>query len=424
LADVWLRKVSEHWAQHPFDSAELKGLEAVESSEARAYAEANPAVAYGATLLLAAAFGHCVLLAQLGDGDILTLYEDGRTERPLPEDERLLGNQTTSLCQANAAEEFRFAVLSNEASLPVLTLLSTDGYANSFQSERDFLQIGPDYLELAAREGLDNVLSQLPAILEEASARGSGDDITLAILQRNDAQARAANAIPAERSPAPAQTAEKQRSSITSRARQSTPWILLMIATFAAVLAGARYLGVGFHGLGAATGRGTSTLARPDPAWTAMVKNGRRQGTALRLDPTIAVTSDQLGMDTPETDPIMQLVHTPMGLALKNLSPHPWKVLVKDGKAREIGAGATIPLVLRLDLDVSGVEVAIAPAEPAKTEAAQSADANGQAGKTDGGKTDGGKPKAGNAKPAQSPASQKDAAKAQKLEKADQSEEQ
>jgi hypothetical protein len=67
--------------------------------------------------------------------------------------------------------------------LPSLVLLSTDGYANSFRSDEDFLKIGQDYLEIIREQGISSLAEELPAILTEATQQGSGDDITLAILQ-------------------------------------------------------------------------------------------------------------------------------------------------------------------------------------------------------------------------------------------------
>lgn len=119
---------------------------------------------------------------QLGDGEILSVSPDGQTTRPLHADERLVGNQTTSLCQPDAWREFRVS-WTLAPDLPALVLLSTDGYVNSFRSDEDFLKIGSDYLELLRVEGISTVAEELPRILEEATQQGSGDDITLAILQ-------------------------------------------------------------------------------------------------------------------------------------------------------------------------------------------------------------------------------------------------
>ena len=161
-ADLW-RKIRSLWR----NSKKLNE----DDPEARAAVEADPLLAYGATLLVAAATDSMVLYLQLGDGEILCVSPDGKTARPLHADDRLAGNQTTSLCQPEAWKEFR-ASWTLAPDLPALVLLSTDGYVNSFRSDEDFLQIGHDYLELLREEGISSVAEDLPKISRRSHAAG------------------------------------------------------------------------------------------------------------------------------------------------------------------------------------------------------------------------------------------------------------
>jgi hypothetical protein len=144
----------------------------------------RPEVAYGSTLLAVAATARWIAYLQLGDGDILAVDEKGTTSRPVPGDPKLIGNRTSSLCQEDAAGQLRVRV---ESEMPALITLSTDGYANGFQTDADFLQIGPDYLQMVQSER-DGLGERLPAILGEATRQGSCDDITLILLVRNEAR--------------------------------------------------------------------------------------------------------------------------------------------------------------------------------------------------------------------------------------------
>jgi serine/threonine protein phosphatase PrpC len=182
IVSGWLAAVQSDLENNPFTAAELVNLEKEEGPAGRAEVESAPELAYGATLLAAAASDRVMLYLQLGDGEILSVSSAGVTTRPLPPDERLIGNQTTSLCQPEAWKDFRSSWVTS-GSLPSLVLLSTDGYANSFRSDEDFLKIGADYLEILRQQGIASLAEELPAILEEATQQGSGDDITLAILQ-------------------------------------------------------------------------------------------------------------------------------------------------------------------------------------------------------------------------------------------------
>jgi serine/threonine protein phosphatase PrpC len=182
IVSGWLAAVQSDLENNPFTEAELTALEKQEGAEGRAAVMSSPELAYGATLLAAAATDRVLLYLQLGDGEILSVTAQGTTTRPLPPDDRLIANQTTSLCQPEAWRDFRSAWVTNGA-LPSLVLLSTDGYANSFRSDDDFLKIGQDYLEIIREQGISSLAEELPAILTEATQQGSGDDITLAILQ-------------------------------------------------------------------------------------------------------------------------------------------------------------------------------------------------------------------------------------------------
>ncbi len=183
IASRWAAHVRGLLAETPLIEAELRALEDAEGPAARAAVQADPLLAYGATLLAAMVTERCVVLTQLGDGDILTVGPDGATTRPLPQDERLIGSRTTSLCQPGAENDFRSIVLTPERAPLSLILLSTDGYANSFKTNADFLQVGSDFLEMIHREGIEAVGAQLPGILLHASENGSGDDITLGLMQ-------------------------------------------------------------------------------------------------------------------------------------------------------------------------------------------------------------------------------------------------
>jgi serine/threonine protein phosphatase PrpC len=138
--------------------------------------------AYGATLIALLLTSRFHLYLQLGDGDILTIGADGRVSRPpLAADERLLGNDTTSLCMADAWRNLRLYFQPLVAPPPALILLATDGYANSFVDGEAFEQVGADLLEAIKREGHQAIKDQLPSWLEHTSTSGSGDDITVAL---------------------------------------------------------------------------------------------------------------------------------------------------------------------------------------------------------------------------------------------------
>lgn len=197
VVENWTASVSAHLAANPFREEEFSRLQDPQDADARAEVTNNPLVAYGATLLVVLVTESCAVFLQIGDGDILWVDDAGKTVRPVPADARLIANQTTSLCQPEAWKDFRWHVEAPLHHPPALILVSTDGYANSFRSDEDFLLIGHDFLNIARTGGLHKVSAQLPGILHDASEKGSGDDVTFGIMCRQDAIAAGADGVAA-----------------------------------------------------------------------------------------------------------------------------------------------------------------------------------------------------------------------------------
>jgi len=185
----WRKTVEYHLKNNPFTEDEFVKLEEKSGAAARKLVEENPLLAYGTTSLTVAMEEDFVLYMQLGDGDILNVSGAGEVSKPLPEDGRLLANETTSMCLPKAENDFRFFIQKISASeSPAMILLSTDGYLNSFSDEAGFFQAATDILEmLRAENGFNDINDNLKEWLEEATQMGSGDDCAVTIVYRPDA---------------------------------------------------------------------------------------------------------------------------------------------------------------------------------------------------------------------------------------------
>lgn len=179
----WREAVSAHFERQPLPARLTEDFAAAAMLGGR---PPDPFSVYGTTLLLAVATPDVIACLQLGDGDLLVVADDGVVSRPVPADARLVANVTTSLSAESAAEDIRISVLMTEGKPPALVLASTDGYANSFSTDADFLQVGRDLLALIRAEGLGSVRQHLETWLAESSEAGSGDDVTLGIMCRGD----------------------------------------------------------------------------------------------------------------------------------------------------------------------------------------------------------------------------------------------
>ncbi|HEV3295296.1 MAG TPA: protein phosphatase 2C domain-containing protein [Streptosporangiaceae bacterium] len=172
LISRWREAVAGDLAEIPLTGAERRMLAADDA-----------VIAYGSTLLLAVLAGIWLVLCQIGDGDMVMVGADGMASVPVPYDPRLDGHSTTSLCQFDAADSFRIAVVNLPVSPVAALLLATDGFGNAQTAEPWYQPVGGDLVRLAAERGIDWVGEQLPAWAARcASAEGSGDDTALALL--------------------------------------------------------------------------------------------------------------------------------------------------------------------------------------------------------------------------------------------------
>lgn len=189
LVNTWRSAVNAHFQNEEFTDEEMSKLEGKEGAASKQIVKDNPILAYGATILVVMITESFITYLQLGDGDILTVSVQGKSKSVFPVYSKHFANETTSLCSSNAWCDFQFRIekISSSSTLPALILLSTDGYKDSFSSNEAFHKVGSDLFEMIHSNKLEEIKSNLPGWLSEASQIGSGDDITLGILCRMDA---------------------------------------------------------------------------------------------------------------------------------------------------------------------------------------------------------------------------------------------
>lgn len=170
IVQAWRMRVDAHLAETP-----------LEDGVAPSYTP------YGSTLLAVGANETQMLVLQIGDGDLLIGYPDGDLVQPLDSDFGLVGEQTYSLCMADAPERFRLACFrsGDGRPLPSFFMLSTDGVSKSFRDDGAFEGAIAALRDLAT-ENWERTLGALPGWLNDVTTRGSGDDATLCLAVRTD----------------------------------------------------------------------------------------------------------------------------------------------------------------------------------------------------------------------------------------------
>ena len=185
IVESWREKVNEHLENYPYSNEDLQVLSITKADFNSPKFSKAKYLPYGATLLGVLLLKKFVVYVQLGDGDILIATEEGEVFRRLKEDDRLLGNETTSLCLETAQNDFRTAIDFIVETPPHFILISTDGFANAYKEDVELFKFPADVSKLHKEKGFNYLKQNLSDWLEETSVQASGDDTSMCIIVSN-----------------------------------------------------------------------------------------------------------------------------------------------------------------------------------------------------------------------------------------------
>ncbi len=181
VLDEWHRQVETDLEQNPLSDEELKQCGEWEI----AYREGRELFhVYGTTLIAALSMDDLLIMFHQGDGRCLLVRDNGSMEEPVPWDSRCIGNLCTSLCEADAAESFRYRVLDLREINMAAVIAATDGVEDSFpdmQATWLYLADLACRMTLSEDDGGDteSACRKLEEELGELSISGSQDDISV-----------------------------------------------------------------------------------------------------------------------------------------------------------------------------------------------------------------------------------------------------
>jgi serine/threonine protein phosphatase PrpC len=136
---------------------------------------------YGTTLLGLVLAPSFIFAFQLGDGDIA--YADDSGVSLLIEPEKILGTETHSLSKPDSWKKAITLTkrVEHPVSDPCAFVMTTDGFANSYATHNRYIESLRGYFAAIKEHGPDKVKDSLKQWLEQTSAKGCGDDITMLI---------------------------------------------------------------------------------------------------------------------------------------------------------------------------------------------------------------------------------------------------
>lgn len=175
ILNRWHEKVNEHFNNNPLTDAELSLVS--EKIKAQYQNGERIAKAYGTTLIAFAITKDYSFGIQIGDGLCVCFNDDLDASIPIPDDDKCFLNVTTSICDDDAIDEFRFIVLDKT---PAAVFLGTDGIDDSYSSNEQLFEMYRSMISLFVKYDTDFAKKEIEDYLPVITKKGSGDDVSIA----------------------------------------------------------------------------------------------------------------------------------------------------------------------------------------------------------------------------------------------------
>ena len=173
----WNESVSDYHSKHPFDESEL--IVVSEKAKKRYLEDGKIWSAYGTTLIAVAMNEDYWFAIHIGDGKCVAINHAGEFKQPIPWDPKCFLNATTSLCDSDAIDNFRHFYSDK---LPAAVFVGSDGIDDCFNNNEQLYNLYKTVLYSFATTDFKEACEGLADYLPRLSAKGSGDDVSIAAL--------------------------------------------------------------------------------------------------------------------------------------------------------------------------------------------------------------------------------------------------
>ena len=175
----WNQRIADHAANTPISEWEqehvpLKYLDELHTSE-------TFEKLYGCTLMVYAQTPDYWFAFHLGDGKCVSFQQSPLWTMPIPWDERCFLNKTTSLCDSNAINEYRYCY-EGDGQYPWAIFLGSDGMDDSFGEDENLVNFYIQVVKMLVTEGKEATIASIESDLPQLSKIGSKDDMSVAFV--------------------------------------------------------------------------------------------------------------------------------------------------------------------------------------------------------------------------------------------------
>lgn len=137
---------------------------------------------YGCTLMAYVQTPNYWFAFHIGDGKCVAFSEEENLwSEPIPWDDRCFLNKTTSICDSDALNEFRYCY-QGDGEYPVAVFLGSDGMDDSFGPMENLVDFYIQVVKSLAKSGDKVTQTSIVSDLPTLSKRGSQDDMSIAYI--------------------------------------------------------------------------------------------------------------------------------------------------------------------------------------------------------------------------------------------------
>lgn len=176
----WEEKIRQHAADTPVSEWEQENVpkKHVDEFLSRKSLEKH----YGCTLMTYVQTSTYWFAFHLGDGKCIAFHDDDKIwSEPIPWDDKCFLNKTTSICDSEAINEFRYCY-EGDGKFPVAVFLGSDGIDDTYGEMENIANFYVEIMKILAKDGVDTASRQLKDDLPIISRIGSKDDVSVAVI--------------------------------------------------------------------------------------------------------------------------------------------------------------------------------------------------------------------------------------------------
>ncbi len=177
IINGWNEAIYLHYNQTPFTENELSSI----SERARKKYTQDGCIesAYGTTMIAVAMTKEFWFGVHIGDGKCVAVNPEGKFVQPIPWDPKCFLDATTSICDFDALERFRHFY---SEKLPAAVFVGSDGIDDCFSNNEQLYNLYKTILYSFGTSEFEIAKNDLKDYLPRLSAKGSGDDVSIAAM--------------------------------------------------------------------------------------------------------------------------------------------------------------------------------------------------------------------------------------------------